>query len=230
MSDTRSDQVRTRHVSPEELALALAPFAPRAARKGARAEREAHGAAAQARPAVQFTPPRSVARASVPRALTRSREVDARLSPRARGRRLQAWQAWMLVLVLAGFSLGGLFAIVTQRAQPSAPDSAFAATPKQLPLLSASAQEESVGGGVELEMPPAPLLFDNLAAGGARADRRHAVDALFAGRTRVALERYQRLLASQRGLTDADAIDRVVTLLARELRACEQEAGTPCGL
>ncbi|HEY6880984.1 MAG TPA: hypothetical protein VI299_23325 [Polyangiales bacterium] len=199
-----ADQARTRHVSPEELALALAPF----------------------------TAARSIAqpRAVRPRVLTRSREIDARLGAR-KPRRLLAWQRGWFVVVLGGFSFGVLVAVVIHHVQPSAPGPVSSTPPAALRPVPAPVQYEHPNADVEPEMPDAQRVFDTLAVPLAPAERRHAVDALLAGRTRVALEQYQRLLASERaGLSDADAIDRVVTLLARELRACEQEAETPCGL
>jgi hypothetical protein len=65
--------------------------------------------------------------------------------------------------------------------------------------------------------------------GPAVAERSSAVDALLAGRARIALEHYRRALAAPTPLADRASIERVARLLARELRTCEQEAGTPCG-
>jgi hypothetical protein len=148
---------------------------------------------------------------------------------------LRVWHGWLALLVVAGFALGGLAALGRHGSRVAA------LRPAALPTAPAAsaARLDTVSPAVAPRREPAALDARALATasalverdvGVAVARRRSAVDALLAGRTRAALEHYQHLLAAHPpGLTDAPAIAQVAKLLERELRACEQEAGTPCG-
>jgi hypothetical protein len=167
-------------------------------------------------------------RAPGPAPTTRMQRTTARLGLPV----LRVWHGWLALLVVAGFALGGLAALGRH-------GSRVAARPAALPTAPAASAARPDMGTPALAPRREPAALDARApatalverdVGVVVARRRSAVDALLAGRTRAALEHYQHLLAAPPpGLTDAPAIAQVAKLLELELRACEQEAGTPCG-
>ncbi|HEX5655708.1 MAG TPA: hypothetical protein VFX59_00870 [Polyangiales bacterium] len=212
-----SDEPRTRHLGADELTRVLQAFADddAVAARPIRVTREASPK--------QLGDPATALGLGVPRRFEQARasipspRVE-RTPARVKEHGLRAWHAWLAAIVLAGFALGGLIALSlhTARATARVPPATLRlppALPAGTPVISTL---EVVEERPKLE-PVAPL----------NASRRSAVDALLAGRTRVALEHYRRVLAQPSA--DHQAIEGVVKLLARELRSCEQEAGTPCG-
>jgi hypothetical protein len=130
-------------------------------------------------------------------------------TPPVPARGLRAWHAWLAIFVFGGSSLAGAIAVLRHERAREVPTLPAALPVVQLPTVAP----------VHESVPPRPS--------SAIVERRAAVDALLAGRTRAALEQYRALLASSP--SDGAAIERVIELLARELHACEQDARTPCG-
>jgi hypothetical protein len=208
---TRDAQPRARR--PGDPATALGLGAPRRFEPEARGPRESH-ASELPEPRLSL-PPAAEARTRVPAG------TSSLPAARTHERGLRAWHAWLAGIVLAGFASGALFALGTHatRATARVPPAILRAPP----ALPAGTTVELAIESVEREPPV------ELGVGHAIAARRSAVDALLAGRTRVALEHYRRVLALATPPGDRAAIERVAQVLARELRSCEQEAGTPCG-
>ncbi|MET0287202.1 MAG: hypothetical protein ABW352_22145, partial [Polyangiales bacterium] len=144
--------------------------------------------------------------------------------PRRRMRRfkvptLRKPYVWLAALALGGFALGGLIALTLHTTRATARVPAGVRAPPALPTEVEVPAAHDAPIVTERDVPsPTPHV----------AGRRSAVDALLAGRSRIALEHYERVLSGST-LAERDALEQVTRVLRRELRRCEQEAGTPCG-